>query len=256
MAVLHTKPVIYFSKNEFREPAGLQYESESPDKSAIIVLGCSFPYGYTLKNEETFHYKLSEYSKRTIYNLSLIGGSPREILYMLRNDKFLNSGLLKNRKAQYFIYINIPSHRNRLYANFRPFVPTFKPVNNRLKYYRNFFKERSFLYYQVMFFYTNHLMNEKKAFNDLKLYINEINRAIQNKFDNYDSPSKLVILVYGNFSNDDWSELNNENIIVIKINDMLGFDIMDTKYTIEDNNHPNAKAWDVIVPALAKELNL
>ncbi len=258
LAVLHIKPVRYFSTSEFRKPAGLQYESESPDKSAIIIIGCSFPYGYTLKNEETFHYKLSEYTKRSVYNLSLIGGSPREILYMLRNENFLNSGLLKNRKAQYFIYINIPSHRNRLYANFRQFVPTFKPVNNntRLKYYRNFFNDRSFLYYQAMFFYTNHLMNEKKAFNDLKLYIKEINRAIQNKFDNYNSPSKLVILVYGDFSNDDWNELNDENIIVIKINDMLGFDIMDTKYTIGDNMHPNAKAWEVIVPALAKELNL
>ncbi len=258
MAVLHIKPVKYFSKSEFRTPAGLQYEAESPDKSAIIIMGCSFSYGYTLKNEETFHYKLSEYTKRSVYNLSLIGGSPREMLYMLRNKKFLNSGLLKNRKAQYFIYINIPSHRNRLYANYRQFVPVFKPVNNntRLKYYRNFFNDRSFLYYQAMFFYTHHLMNKKKAFNDLKLYIKEINRAIQNKFDNYGSPSKLVVLVYGDFSDDDWSELNDENIIVIKINNILGFDILDKQYKINDNMHPNAKAWEVIVPALAKELDL
>ncbi len=244
----------YFNiKTDFRKPAGLEYANKTP----IVLLGCSFPYGYALKDNETFHYLLAENIKSPVYNLSLIGGSTRETLYILRNPKVYPKLLNNNNHVRYFIYTYIPSHKKRLYANFRYQDPLFKNINNHLVYHQNELINRSFFLHNMALFYAENLSNHNEDFKLLKLYFKEINRTIQSKFDNFDENSKLVILIYGDTDNFNWSELESDGIIIINLDELLGIHLsLNKEYTLKDGQHPNAKAWEVIVPALVKELKL
>ena len=52
-------------------------------------------------------------------------------------------------------------------------------------------------------------------------------------------------------------KLEKEGIIIVKVKDIANIDVKSPEYTISPKDfHPNAKAWQVIVPVLAKELNL
>ncbi len=249
--------IYYFNTaKDFRPPAGLKYKKSSPDKSPIVLLGCSFPYGYGLSNEESFHNVLSKYTKRPVYNLGNTGGSLREALYILRNKKLRTKLLGDSCHVKYFIYTFIPSHIDRLYSNFREMAPFYYEKNGHLKYYMNYLGNRSFLYYFLMFYYKDHFINNEKAFELLKLYIKELNQTIQNNYNNYNEPSKLVVFVYADNKNYDWKQIENKDIIVIKSNEILDVDITDKEYQQIWDRHPNAKAWQVIVPALSKKLNL
>ena len=74
---------IFFTKGDFRKPQGLEYAKNDKATSPIILLGCSFNYGYGLDENGTFQAFLAHQTKRPVYNLSLIGGGFREALYIL-----------------------------------------------------------------------------------------------------------------------------------------------------------------------------
>ncbi len=253
----------FFNKNELR-PSALYYIKSSytnpvlrkQTKDDIILSGCSFTYGDKLTNEQSVHSQLSKYAHRNVFNIALSGGSPREILYILSNDTILNSLISDKTSVKDFIYIYIPDHKSRLYRNVRPIVP-FYIASNRYKtlqfvYIPNFLDHSFLLRYINIFLYNNgFLKNKNKLFN---LYMNEINNKIKNNFKN----AKFTILVY-NYDEDDigmFKKLEKNGIKIIYLYRIVKVNIDDEKYKLDDKFHPNAKAWEVIVPALAKELKL
>ncbi len=248
----YKKNTVYYKK-EFRKPIGLEYKNEP-----VILLGCSYNFGYYLKEKETFHYILAHYTKHPVYNLAIVGGSLRDSLYILRNND-LRTKLTNNTPfAKYFIYTYIPSHQKRLFSNFRIISPNFKPTNNysELKYFDDFFNNRTYIGYWYNFFAVDHIINKEEKFKLMKLYFKEINKEIKKYFKDGDKPSKLVIFVYSDNSNFPFEELEKDGIIIIRANKLLNINITNKEYMLPDGNHPNAKAWEVIVPVLAKELNL
>ncbi len=252
--------LIYFSPPPygFREPAIYKSSVDSKNKHKkrdIIIAGCSFTYGVGLKNEEAFHSVLSNYTKRSVYNWGLPGGSPREILYILRNTDVLYTLIPKDSKPEYFIYTNMSEHYKRLYSNYRNRVPVFIAKNNytELQYYNQpAWLNKLYIIRQIT--YTLYdwgiFKNDKKLF---KLYMDEIYKELKNRFGDI----KFVIFLYQNDNNEIFKELEKEGIIVIKAKDILNVDLNELEYLISNRDtHPNAKAWQDIVPALAKELNL
>ncbi len=250
--------------NSFREQS---VSDNFSDKPAIILLGCSFVYGEGLKDEELFSYLLSKYTHRNIYNLGLGGHSQKSSLYILR-DYFdeINEKILKNNKnIDYVIYVYIPDHLRRLYVNVtEQRVPTYNiyKKNNQLhlklkkpsiiNYYTNTHLYRSLMTLKYNFEEKNNLDGLFKLF---CLYITEINDEIKAKFKVKDKPTQFVVLVYKENGNENWDILREQGIKVIKINDLLGFDINTPEYKFLDG-HPNPKAWEVITPEVIKELNL
>ena len=52
-----------------------------------------------------------------------------------------------------------------------------------------------------------------------------------------------------------WEELEQEGYTVIDLKKVVDVDLLDNEY-LADGFHPNAKAWNVIIPQLIKELNI
>lgn len=249
---------IFLQPSDFRKPIGLEYNKNNKVSSPIIISGCSFTYGYGLKSTESFQFFLSEQTKRPVYNLGVIGGGLREALYILLTPNIRSKLLKDDNHIKYFIYTYIPSHKKRLYANYRMHVPNFKYDDSfsSLTYYQDYLNNKTCFIPELMHLYANYFIDNDKAFKLIKLYFKKINSIINKNFNNYNEKTKLVIFIYGDEDNFNWDELKKDGIIIIKLKDISDINFQTEEYTISDNIHPNAKAWEVIVPALVKELKL
>lgn len=248
----------FLDKTDFRRPQGLKYNDNTKNTSPIVLLGCSFAAGYGLNENENFSYHLSEQVKRPVYNLAVVGGGLRETLYILRSKK-LRTELLPNiNESKYFIYTYMSSHSDRLYVNFRPHVPNFRYDNSykTLKYYKDYLNNKTCIVPELMSLYANYFQDKEKTFNLIKLYLIQIKNVINKNFNNYDESTKFIVLVYNDIDNFNWEELEKENIIVFHTQNLVDVDLSSEEYNIADKVHPNGKAWEVIVPALVKELDL
>ena len=219
----------------------------------VVLFGCSFTFGDQLKPEETFSYQLSKYTNTTVYNYGVSGGSPKETLYLLRYYNDINN--ISN--PQYVIYTYIDDHINRInrfgWVESNQELPVFteKP-NKTLKYVnkKNYiYKLRTFLYFNLIFAESRHWESRDL----LNIYFKEIQNEINKKF----PKSKFIILVYIESGMENWDDLKQNNIEIIHLSDLVNINTSDVQYCISEyDSHPNAKAWKVIVPALAKKLNL
>ncbi len=234
---------LYYKTSELRKPI----IRNIPNNKEIALYGCSFTHGFTLPENETFHSHLSNYTNYNIYNYGLSGGSPREILYMLSNIKEPKTN------TKYVIYTFIPHQIYRLMVNFRPKVPFYIKHNGKLKYLNY-----NPLFSSSLLFYWQRYRCENKTIIDLNklflLYLKEMNKLIKEKYPN----AEFITLVYYDNENSQnvWTEAKKMGIKVIKVSDIVDVNIDEDEYKIPNDFHPNAKAWEVIVPALAKELNL
>ena len=240
----------YFKPYDFREPS-----IKNSNKKPIITMGCSYAYGLWLDNTETLASIISEKTNRSVYNLGVIGTSPREMLYILRDEKLRNEKLNNKKDFEYIIYPYISHHLFRLYIDTKSYTcsPYYKQTREGLEFYRknpqicNLYTYKKFLelkYSQI---------NNKESFELFCLYLKEINKEIKEHFNN----TKLVILVYEDYIGQNWEILEKEGIIIVKVSELIKTEIIQPQYTISLTDiHPNAKAWQTIVPALVKELEL
>ena len=244
----------FYQTKFFRPPAGLEYK----DKPSIVLFGCSYAYGQNLKNEETLSYQLSQYLKRTVYNLALCGGGLQDILHIIRNKKILNLFDIDTNNVQYVIYLYMFDHQRRLYVNVHAGEPEFKIINgNFIEQKTNRFLLNSYITFQFKENEFNR-SDKNKNWDLLCEYIKAINKEIHEKFKNGNEETKFIILVYiPPHGNEDWSMLENEeNLQVIKVADLVSFAPFGKEYVTFDTLHPSALAWKLVVPKLAEELNL
>ena len=258
-----TKSNIEITKDFFR-PISSYSQDKNKEKLPIILLGCSYTYGEALSEKETFAYILSKYSKREIYNLGLGDRSPRTMLYIMReNFEYIKEELLNNNLCfEYIIYTYIPDHKRRLYVNIvQNDIPYYKIIQKHDKEYLQFvnynFLTKTYIYKNIMeliYKYKNK-HNQKGIFDTFIIYMKEINKEIQSKINCKKKKPQFIILVYEEDGTENWNTLKQDNIIIVKMKEDLNIDIDKKEYKLLDN-HPNSKAWQVIVPALVKELNL
>lgn len=239
--------------NYFRPPSIIKNA-----KRPIILFGCSFVYGDSLKDNETFSAQLSKYTNRSVYNYGVSSGSPKETLYILRYYKELQN--IKN--PEYIIFTYVTDHKRRLYmyswTDCELDMPRFKKINNSLVYDS---KKRNILYESRFAILLSEYIAEKKSLlpetNDLlNLYFTEIQKEIKRLYPN----TKFAILVYFEDGTENWNYLLKQGIDVINVQSLIDKDIKDihsVEYIIApDDIHPNAKAWQVIIPPLVKNLHL
>lgn len=239
---------VYFDTKEFR-PASIL---ENPQKNAIVLLGCSFTYGTLLDDDNTFSAILSRYTQRNVYNLGLEGASLKESLYIISAED-IRKTLIKEKDIDYFIFTYIDGHARRLNFNHRIHTPKFKQKGNELVYCKyNYITQSSFLinkFLHYMAFYDEKTL--KHLLKLQELYIKELNRIIKMNYPD----AKLVIFIYIDNDGVDWDSIRDAGIIVIDVKELLDVDLQNDEYRFPDT-HPNEKAWQVIVPAIAKRLNL
>lgn len=227
-----------------------KYSSKSP----IILMGGSFTYGYGLNDKETFDAQLKRITQRDIYNFGINGGGPKEILITLQNSELMNK---ITQTPEYIIYTYIPDHKRRMYVPLAFLNANYKPINNysNLKYYiPNKFIYKSFMYETTMnSLYKYNIIPKERSEMFFNLYMEEINNEIKRRFGD---KTKFIILIYYGEESHNWNTIKDMGIKVIDINTLWNIDTQQPEYKGFDQEHPNAKAWDVIVPALVKELDL
>ena len=225
------------------------------NKQPLAVMGCSYAYGLHLRNEETLSAKLSELTNRTVINLGINGASPREILYIFSNENIFKQLFKNELDIEYVFYPYISHHRFRLYNQTVTFSssPCFRKVNNKLEFYEQNKLIRSSQLYKKFMELKYYTIKRKESLDLMFLYLKEINKEMKKRLPN----ATFVLLLYEDYLNEDWSELEKDGIIVINIEKLANIHTKDPQYTqSETDPHPNAKAWEIITPALVKELNL
>lgn len=248
-------------KKLMRKPIGINYK-----KGPIVLFGCSYTYGDGLKETNTFSYKLSRYTNRPVYNRSFVGWGPQHILYQLRRDDFYK----EVKSPEYVIYTVMSDHLNRLFRYQYPSPFSYAPL--RYKLVKGKFEEIHPLFTQISGMYTISYLQQFIEKNITMSYFNkdknldyfcqlmkESKRLLNKKYPN----TKFVIFIYREYNDmfiDNESlqrRLKNNGFILIDSDELTPHLLLaQPGYKTIDVAHPSDKAWDLIVPKLAKKLNL
>ena len=233
----------------FRKPCGLEYK-----KRPILLYGCSYTYGYGLKDNEHFGYVLSQYTKRPVYNFSLFAKGIQHALYIMQNYPKIEP------EPEYIIYTYCNFHIRRLYMevcflnpfNFLSYEyqnGQFLPKEDKIKYLRN-----TMLFQSIMFKIVFPLIKEEDKYNLFKTYLKEMKKEIDKKYPN----AKFVIVWYDrsdrqyiDLSNDRIKEIKDLGIDIIDLDEFFGNKLYQKEYQLPDW-HPNTKAWELVVPKIAE----
>ena len=238
-----------------RPPAGLEYK-----KAPIMILGCSYSYGLFLEEKKSPHHILSELTQRPVFNYSLPGKGFQHSLYILQN-KILDK---KMSSPKYVIYFMMNDHIRRMYS---PVMfsdlygqPVYKLdknsnlvfVSESLPWYR-----KAFLFYYFWNYYYFNWFQYKYSYHQkyVLAYLRQINYEIKKLYPD----AKFVVVLYDDFNRFgiDFSPLEKDGIRVLQTKEITGENLLNVeKYTADDNSHPNEVAWNLVLPALVKELNL
>lgn len=233
---------------------------DSP-KKPILLFGCSFVYGHQIPKESYFSEVLGKYTGRPVYNRAHHGFGVQHMLYQLENDDFYKV----IPEPEYIIYTYLDEHISRMYVPVVFSIGEYNDIfyerkNNTVEFKKNNIFKRGSLFIiklKTMSYGSRFFDKYKKENRDdfLKLHLLKAKKCVDAHWPN----SKFIILnYYDQFNTIEIirPELEKAGFIIINRNDLVPFDIKDTRYSIsETNNHPNEHAWGYIVPKLMKEIS-
>ena len=234
---------------------------------SCVVFGCSYPESAEINEEEKkFCYRLSDEIKRPVYNRSFGGGGFQHMYYLLTHQEYIQN--IKN--PEYIIYIFINDHIERFYKHqfWNPFE-----TNENLRYKINNGKiERIHpCFFSFWFLFTVKEMQRNKEwtyvneqpqdalFMNFVNFMKEVKKVSSEKYPD----AKFIILLYDDgltpynkdYINDsDWNLLRKEGFYIYDTKDLTGKVLSDRRYKCDDLLHPNAQAWEEVVPPFVKEI--
>ncbi|MCD7780226.1 MAG: hypothetical protein LUH05_06090 [Candidatus Gastranaerophilales bacterium] len=247
--------------NYGRLPMGLNYT-----KPAIVLFGCSFAYGFKLKEEQTFPYKIANLSKRPVYVRAVPGWGIQHMLYQVQQDEFYNIVP----EPEYAVYIMMCDHFRRLY------VPTFnsmellnedfnltyhlddnKLIRNKTSNPIILFIKRLYLVQKITHFYINNVILKERNYDKYSAFAIEHFIESKQAMEKHWKNTKYVVLLYDYLYNEEKfkKSLEKNGFIVINVSELVNQNMYSPEYRLKDY-HPNEKAWNLITPAVVKELNL
>lgn len=243
-------------KMNMRNPQGLVYA-----KPPILIYGCSYAYGFALDEKETFGYKLSELTKRPVYNFAVSSKGLQDALFLMRNDEKITP------EPEYIFYVFINDHVRRMFVNCNKIdnvkYLTYKNINGNLVQNTDLISDYSYLlrslknqtYYFLKGFF------KKQIFELTKLYFVSVKNEINKKYPN----AKFIVIDYENghenyLSSQKIQELEKEGIEIISLSKVFDDKLKMNKYKnpkeLDPFRHPNGKAWDIIVKYLSEKYKL
>ena len=233
-------------------------EGEFYTKRPILLLGCSYAYGQGLNRNQTLGFKLSNMTKRPVYNYSLPGKGLQNTLFLLEN-KMLDKNI---KNPEYIIYVFMSDQIRRLYSTvcFHDYsgFPLYKLGKDGLMhlkkdYYPMYKQFYTYYFFNNMYYFYKYSYNLKHHSKLISAYFNSINNEIKN------SGINVVDVMYNDRKDNfglDLSSLDN-SIQIVHTNDLTDVILSDIDYHISEKDfHPSEKAWDIIVPELIKKLKL
>lgn len=234
---------------------------KTPNKGSVILFGCSYTYGTWLNDDETFSKKLSDYTGRTVYNRAFPTVAVPFMYYQFEHN------LVKKDipSADYIIYTLTEEHLAKISTNRGWILAPELQITYELK--NNKLKQKRVLFPFVYSTYTSIAIQEKiknEAWGKRK-YELIIEKMLDESFkkakEEYPN-AQIVLFVFDDknwngFCTDEFLKyLKNANYKVMLLSDILGYKLEGKEYYTQDNFHPSAKAWDLIVPKFADKLNM
>lgn len=240
-------------------------EERNTKKRPIILFGCSYTEGFGLKDKQTFSYKLANYTNRTIINRGK-SGTGLNFLYLQLSEEEIRKTLPKN--PEYIIYTLIPDHFARLYR-YRAFILgdlslRYKIKNNKLVQDKPIFINPHSLFTILLLEEYIEQTKYKNDFENFTLFNKVMDESYKLIKEHYPY-TKFVILYYEgphDINNEILDETlkkyikQNEDIILIEVNKELPEIQKNREYWQIDEEHPSSQAWNLIVPMVAKKLNI
>lgn len=243
--------------NNMRKPCGSDYK-----KKPILIYGCSVAYGFALPDEESFGNRLSEYTKRPVYNFGMSAKGLQHAYFLLKNDEKISP------EPEYVFYVFINDHLRRMFVNCNKIdnlnYLTYRVKNGELvENPQGTLADKSYLVssMQNMSYYGLKNVFKKQIFNLTKLYLVSMKNEVKNKYPN----AKFVLIDYDNsycseLTSDRISQLEKEGIEVVVLNkeleDKLKMDSYKNPVQKDIFRHPNGKAWELVVKYISEKYAL
>ncbi len=257
--------------DNMRPPFGLDFE-----KKSIILFGCSYAFGDYLDDVQTFSYKLSQFTKRPVFNKAYCSFSASHMFWQVKQPDFFQS---INKEPEYAIYLFCGQlHLSRLHHSlFHKDVVNIRYTldkNNELKEFSTPFDKFSNIYL-INFLYNLYFYREANEYSsrfpekDIQI-MKELIIQTYNKLREQYPDIKFIVVYFNDISNhideteplfyeELFKNLPDYGIKFIDTADLIGFKFdhdRDKEWTIKLDGHPNEKVWDLIVPKLSDALNL
>lgn len=242
-----------------------RYIDTSNQKAPIVLFGCSFTYGAKLKDTETFSYQLNKITKRNVYNLGICSCGVQHMLYMLRdfdyNNKFTKLLPSPKQPPKCIIYTFISDHIYRLHKAclfFDPKLILYKYEKAKLKLLndRELYWWHSYFLRNIVTSYVIQKVSEN--FDKKDLFLLEHFLEANDEIKKYYPDTEFIIFVYEGDKQIKLIEedLKKANIKTVYLSELSDINFNDSKYIVDEYNHPSKEAWEVIVPLLVKKLKL
>jgi len=255
----------YFSGNEDntehkgRSPDGLEYKNAEP----IVIFGCSFAFGHHLKASQTFSRKLSQQLKRPVYNRAFCGAGFQHALQQSLSYNFYKTVP----PSKTVIYVLIEDHFQRmagetffLYDHYLNLHYKYKNGKFIIDNYNNlllkFLKTSYFRRYiskSLNYHYYNNPKYNEQITDEALAYLIKTRDNLENHW------NKNVNFVVFSYLPSDKSELlirklKKNGFKVVSEKDLTNEDLMDKKYQVSGDSHPNEKVWTLLTPLFIKKL--
>jgi hypothetical protein len=231
---------------------GARYVKDNPESNDVLLfLGCSYMFGYGLKDEDTLAYqvsKLNNFSKKII-NYSMAGKGAHHVLYTLENDDFVNKALSEKDKVKNVYVIVLQHWTQRVLGHFHksPFGPKYIATDTGAKYSGKTIKSLRMINFErilrdsKLFYlaYNNYINSHKiksKGNKLLRHIVWQIDQTVKQKYD------VKPIFIYWNdydqhFVQKNYDFWKQKGIDVTKASDIFGKVSQDLY--IKNNIHPN-----------------
>ena len=282
-------PYFYTNRDILKEiPEGAWYPKrfKRPDshfkhkKKPIMLIGCSYTFGQSLDDDDTFASQLQRLTGRWVYNLGVIGQDIVISDMLLHEEEKVQQ--IKE-KPEYIIYTymfhqmeRIPRKHYYDYYRKNGWIASqkYNPLYNLYTY--KYFKNRQF---------EDELWNDKEHIQHQKIFLKTLEHTKQVTDRMYPN-SKFIFLIYSDVNGDigdgildsvngelyrmeqlfkilDSKEFRKKiekmGIEVVTTEELIGrkMDRFDERVPDDPNRpHPSAKAWGEILPKLAKKYKL
>lgn len=249
---------------KYRNPSGLNYKNRN-----IVLFGCAYTKGDDLSDNQTFSAKLSELTKRPVYNRGIGGGGIQHALVQVQGGEL--DDIIKNSDFVIYTVSSFLDFDRLLYFPGAEFdysivlstqmYPRYKKnKQNVLQIYesKNPIIEGSVLY-QILYKIFSQIKYEKfnpkeknyeLAVEHFLLLNEEIKKINKN--------TQLVIMFYWNkkeiFGFDNIKTLNDNGIKIIELSDKTREIVRMNK--VHKYSNPSEKDWDIIVPEVKSSLGI
>lgn len=229
----------------------------------VIIFGCSYAYGRKLNFNQTFGYKLEQLLKRPVINRAIPSGGLQHMYFLSTQNEFYEN--IPNTKD--FIYVLMSDHQRRmLIYSFYPHLDFFMlhygiknnkfVMDNYQNPFKNFFKSLytiKALNHSYVYYFLKNSENAEKITDIELLYFTETRKNLEQR---YNHKINFTVIIYDIVPYQEIliSKLKKSGFKVIDAKEITNGEILNKRYSIENDGHPNEAAWDLLTPLIAKKL--